>query len=99
LIDEGAVLDSTRARRAFRILIKLVANGAFMPYSLFAREAYRLLDQQPRFFGGFSDVYHACSETGQEVALKRLRLNARGKSRENIIGVRVLQTKRPRLLI
>jgi hypothetical protein len=74
-----------RTRRAFRVLVKLVAAGAFLPYTLFASDAYHLTDRDPLFFGGFSDVFRAFSETGQEVALKRLRVNARGEFKKDLI--------------
>jgi serine/threonine protein kinase len=72
--------DVAYARRAFRVLAKLVKNGAFVPSSVFTQEIYQLTDQRYIFSGGFSDVYHAISNSGQEVAVKRLKMNIRGNS-------------------
>jgi serine/threonine protein kinase len=64
-----------------------VAAGALLPHTLFAREAHWPISRDPTCFGGFSDVFQAFSETGQQVALKRLRFNARGTIKQEVIRV------------
>jgi uncharacterized protein YbjQ (UPF0145 family) len=86
-MDENTDIDPDYVRRAFRVLAKLVAGGALLPYSLYIREVYELVEDQPVFFGGFSDVFHARSAKGREVALKRLRINARKKDKDALLQV------------
>lgn len=80
-------LGSTNVQRALRLLIKIAHAGGPLPSSLFTTGI--CLDQGPdvSFFGGFSDVFRASTQSGEHVALKRIRITATQKQKDALIRV------------
>lgn len=67
-----------------RTMMKLAVNSQVMPSTLFLR-GIQCSETEPRFGGGYADVFHGSAASGQAVALKRLRIFQGSSEEKNSI--------------
>lgn len=75
LVTWSLTKDPDCARRILRLLVQAVAEGsAPLPSLIYSSELVNSRSSDPKFQGGFSDVFYAVTQSGHTVALKRVRL-------------------------